>query len=224
MSSVIWKARPKPSAYEVRAASWPSVAPARMAPLLRAARKSALEVDGLAADHAVHTGRRADFLHDAQKSRRVRVLLARDDLEGERQQRIAGEHGHAVAVDLVVRQLAAAVVVVVHRRQVVVDQGVRVDHLEGAGRRQVVRSLRADGIGRRHQEDRAQALAARHEAVAHRLSEARVKRRLLLQFTDELLFDQLLTLFPKFLQHIIIPLIPQYQACSLRPCPSLHSP
>ena len=58
-------------------------------------------------------------------------------LAGEQRERlglqpVAGEHGDAVAVDDVQRRPSAPQRVVVHRRQIVVDQRVRVDHLDGA--------------------------------------------------------------------------------------------
>ncbi len=52
------------------------------------------------------------------------------------QQRVAGQDGGRLAVDLVTRGPAAAQVVVVHRRQIVVNQRIGVDHFHGAGRGQ----------------------------------------------------------------------------------------
>ena len=46
---------------------------------------------------------------------------------------VAGQHGRALAEDLVVRRLAAAEIVVVHAGQVVVDERIGVQHLYGAG-------------------------------------------------------------------------------------------
>lgn len=73
-----------------------------------------------------------------RRSRRRHVL------KSARQQRVAREDGHVLAEDLVARGPAAAVVVVVHAWQVVVDKAHCVDHLhaDGSRRGQVPRLLR----------------------------------------------------------------------------------
>ena len=68
---------------------------------------------------------------------------------------------------------AAAQRVVVDRRQVVVDQRVRVDELERGGRGQHRRGIGAAAARRGQREHRADALAAGEQRVAHRLHEAR---------------------------------------------------
>ena len=110
-----------------------------------------------------------------------RGRLAREQRERFGLQPVAGEDRDAVAVDDVQRRPAATQRVVVHRRQVVVDQRVGVNQLDGARRRQresaigVVGRARLprDGVGRGQREQRAQPLAAREDAVAHRLAEER---------------------------------------------------
>src|SRR5207244_8402224 len=61
---------------------------------------------------------------------------------------------------------------VVHRRKVVVDEGVRVDELEPAGRREELVGASAERFGRRETENRSKALASGEEAVAHRAMES----------------------------------------------------
>ena len=97
-----------------------------------------------------------------------RCRLAREQRERLGLQAVAGEDRDAVAVDDVQRRPAAPQRVVVHRRQVVVDERVGVDELERArgGQRAAPRLggagavRRADGVGRGERQDRAQALAA----------------------------------------------------------------
>ena len=57
-----------------------------------------------------------------------------DEAERVGQERVPGEDRHRLAEDLVAREPPAAVVVVVHGGQVVVDQRVGVDQLEGSRR------------------------------------------------------------------------------------------
>ena len=62
----------------------------------------------------------------------------RGDFECLGQQGVAGEDRDALTEDFVVGELAAPVIVVVHGREVVVDERIGVDALDGAGKRQGV--------------------------------------------------------------------------------------
>ena len=93
-----------------------------------------------------------------------------DGLEGEGLEGVAGEDGDGFAEDDVAGGLAAAEVVVVERGQVVVDEGVGVEHLErGAEVGCACGNLAGAGdhAGGLHAEDGAEALAAGEGAVAH---------------------------------------------------------
>ena len=97
----------------------------------------------------------------------------REHAEGLRQQAIAGKNREAVAIDDVSRRTASPQRVVVHRRQVVVHERVRVDHLDRARRRQCqgARRIRRDrdavrhGVSRGECQTRPQALAGSEERV-----------------------------------------------------------
>ena len=167
-SSTTWKARPiargvaRQARQRRRSPAPPRTAPPRtQAP--RAARPSwrgagarassasivralRLEVHHLAADEA---GRAAGLAEDRRgreppaQPRRVQPGgHLGQQVEGPRQQRVAGQDRDRLAEDLVRGRLAAAQVVVVHGRQVVVDQAVGVDHLHGAGERHQLRRAR----------------------------------------------------------------------------------
>ncbi len=128
----------------------------------------ALDVEHLAADHAVDgadgVGDEADDLHGCG-GRRVE---AGEDFEGAGLQRIAGEDGDGFAESHVAGWLAAAQVVVVERGQVVVDERVGVQHLDGRAEALDAAGKRAcDGDGGLHGEHGAQALAAGKDRVAH---------------------------------------------------------
>ena len=63
-------------------------------------------------------------------------------LKSQREQRVAGQNGHGIAEHLVIGELAAAVIVVIERRQIVVDQRVGVDEFQRAGgRRHAIRRI-----------------------------------------------------------------------------------
>ena len=100
-----------------------------------------LQVDGLSAHHAVRAGR-VGHDHDgcaacgAATAASRDVGLSRQQVKRRGLQAVAGENRDAVAVHDVQRRTAAPQRVVVHRRQVVVNERVGVNELDGAGRRQ----------------------------------------------------------------------------------------
>ena len=107
-----------------------------------------LEVHHLAADQARRAAGLAQHRGGAQPAAQAPVVPASSgslgqEVEGARQQRVAGQDRDRLAEHHVRGRLAAAQVVVVHRGQVVVDQAVGVDHLDRAGERhQLARARR----------------------------------------------------------------------------------
>ncbi|MNT39296.1 hypothetical protein D3C72_1755270 [compost metagenome] len=96
-----------------------------------------------------------------------------EDLEGQALQAVAGEYGAGFVEGLVGGRLAAAQVVVVHRRQIVMHQRVGVDQFDRASRRIGLRRFAAQGLAGGIHQQRAHPLAAVEHAVAHGLVEAR---------------------------------------------------
>ena len=96
-----------------------------------------LQVDRLSADHAGWPRSASDQPEHAQFSpegfRIVQRGRGREQREGFCVQTIAGENRDAVAVDHVQRRPASSQRVVVHRRQIVVNQRVGVNQLDRAG-------------------------------------------------------------------------------------------
>ena len=149
-----------------------------------------LQIDRLSADHADACRRRAPSTSTTSSLRCVIAASAVDRLAREQRERlglqaVAGENRDAVAVDDVQRRPAAAQRVVVHRRQVVVDQRVGVNQFDRAGGRQRERrtprpaaslSARATASAAASVEHRPQTLAAGEDAVAHRLADERRAR------------------------------------------------
>ena len=93
-----------------------------------------------------------------------------DGLEGEGLEGVAGEDGGGFAEDDVAGGLAAAEVVVVEGGEVVVDEGVGVEHLEGCAEVGCACGdfvSAGDHAGGFHAEDGAEAFAAGEDAVAH---------------------------------------------------------
>ena len=90
---------------------------------------------------------------------------------GEGLQRVAGEDRVGLAEPLPDRRTSAPELVVVHRRQVVVDERVVVEELDRGGREPRVLGRPADGDGRGEADERTDPLAARADGVAHGLGE-----------------------------------------------------
>ena len=137
-------------------------------------RAHGVEVDRLAADHAGGAGGggdHADRLQLARDDGRMRVVrLARQPGERLGEEAVADEDRLALAEADVRRRPSAAQVVVVHRRQVVVDQRVGVNQLERTGRRHgepAGLGLGAeDGVGGGQRQERTDAFAAAEQRIA----------------------------------------------------------
>ena len=81
------------------------------------------EVEQLPADHAAETGSAGEFEHQFAADIGVGMdVRPGENIEGHGQQRIAGQNGGGFVEGLVHGRPAAAQVVIVHRRQVVVRQ------------------------------------------------------------------------------------------------------
>ena len=81
-----------------------------------------LEIGHLAGDQFLASGRRRDFTEDFAEIVTLRALDVRRDFEGNRQERVAGQDGDAVAEDLVAGGAAATEIVVVHAGEIVMDE------------------------------------------------------------------------------------------------------
>src|SRR5947209_8104025 len=110
---------------------------------------------------------RAGSARELQENSLVRVarptFAVRGDFKCLRQQRVTREDGNSFPEDLMIRQLAPAIIVVVHRRQVVVNERVGMDALDGAGKREGGCYSAPAGFGGGHAERRPNPLATGEE-------------------------------------------------------------
>src|SRR5581483_3690520 len=88
------------------------------------------EIDDLTADHAVDSAGAAGSLLDDFDARFGGTLQARQDFVGPRLQRVSSQNGDGLAKYLVAGRAPAAQVVIVESGQIIVDKGVRVQHLQ----------------------------------------------------------------------------------------------
>src|SRR5690606_16937419 len=132
-----------------------------------------LEIERLAADHAVDPGMLGQD-RDGVGHRGRRDPVGATDQHRERagQQRVADQDRVGDPELDVDGWLPAALEGVVHRRQIVVDQRIGVDHLERAAGRKRVGDLASDRLAAGDGQQRAHALAAEQHRVAHALAQS----------------------------------------------------
>ena len=124
----------------------------------RQRRAGARHVQGLAAAHAGGAGGVRQRRQPGHAQRMRRAGLFGEQAEGLGLQRIAGEDGGGFVVGHVHGRAAAAQVVVVHGRQVVMNQGIAVQTFEGATDLQGGIVVSAEKARRLHHEIGAQPL------------------------------------------------------------------
>ena len=91
-----------------------------------------LQVGHLPGDHARRPRRPGQLADQLHRQRRI-VHPVGEDLEGERQEAVARQNRGRLVKGLVAGRPAAPQIVVVHRRQIVVDERIGVDHLDRGG-------------------------------------------------------------------------------------------
>ena len=128
-------------------------------------------VQHLAAHHAFFPGGGGQNLHLFDQNGGVR-FGGGNRIEGRRQKGVAGQDSLGLAEDLVVGQAAPAVVVIVHAGQIVVNQAVGVDHLDGRGEGQGLLPVSPAQAAEFQHKDGPQPLAPSQKAVAHGLEQA----------------------------------------------------
>src|ERR1019366_3824949 len=130
------------------------------------------EVQGLPAGHAQDAERAGGAGDRVGAPGRARISRGprRENLEAESLQRVAREQRRRLAEDDVARGPSPPQRIVVHARQVVVNERIRVKKLERHGRLERVlrEAFRPAGLGSREEKERPQPFAAREDAVAHR--------------------------------------------------------
>ena len=102
------------------------------------------------------------------------LFFFRQKLEGKSQKAVACLGGHACAEDFMVRKTAAAVVVVIHGRKVVVDKGIGVHAFQSAGGVHIPAAVYTQNVQHRKEKEGADSLAPCQEAVVHGVVEGLV--------------------------------------------------
>ena len=132
-------------------------------------------IEELAPAHAVEPDSTGKYLCAAGLYGR-RQIAAQYRAEGFGLERIACKCRCAFAVNHVVRRLAAAQLVVIHARQIVMDKAVGMQHLDRACDRKSFFNVTSGNAAELQHKQRTYALAACKEAVAHGFREPRIQR------------------------------------------------
>ena len=126
------------------------------------------EVEHLPAGHAAEARRARQLQHERGAHACLAMhLLARHHVEGERQQRVAGQDRGRLVEGLVHGRPPAPQVVIVHGRQVVMHQRIAMHQFERAAGGQRAVAVGAEQRGALHQQERAQAFAAAQRRMLH---------------------------------------------------------
>ena len=129
----------------------------------------AFKIGHLARDELAAPGGLGEFAQKRGDGIARGALRGGEDFKRDGEQGVPGKHGDPLAKDLVAGGATPAQIVVVHAREVVVDERVGVDAFHGAGGGQGRFQRAAAGLGCRKAEDGPQPFAARKERVAHGL-------------------------------------------------------
>ncbi len=118
-------------------------------------------------------------------------LRVRQQDKGLSQQSIACEYRNGFTIHFMVCRLTAPQIIIVHRRQVIVNQGVTVDHFNGGGGRQYLFDCASDRFaGRRHQHG-PNAFTTGKYRIAHRIVQTAGQGRRIRQISVECGLNQL---------------------------------
>ena len=131
-------------------------------------RRFGRQIECLAAGHAAHSrGSRQAGDKFEPRRRGQRRLRGGDDVEGKRQQAVSGKDGGGLVECPVNGRLAAPEIVVVHCRQVVVDEGIAVHAFKRRRDPRCVGTVRVEQRRAFHDQKWPQPLAAVENAVPH---------------------------------------------------------
>ena len=132
-----------------------------------------LQIHRLTADHAARPTGAGERRHHSHARLGAQPRRLGQGLEGQRLERVAGQDRRRLVEGAMTGRTPATQVVVVHRRQIVVDQRIGVDHLDGAGRAVEQGGLESERLAGGIGEQRTDTLAAGQHRVAHGLVQAR---------------------------------------------------
>ncbi len=127
----------------------------------------AFEVGDLAGDQLKGAGGPGQLEHQVPGVIARRGLGLDNNLKSLRQQSVARQNRDALAEHLVIGELAPAIVVIIHGRQVIVDQGVSMNALHGASHGQGGGGPASASGGGGEAQRRAQAFAAGEKGIPH---------------------------------------------------------
>ncbi len=105
------------------------------------------QIDSLSAHHATRTGRHSQVFDHQQPGFVILIgFVMREDIEGQCLQRITREYRGGFTERLVATGFPAAQIIVVHRREIIMHQGIGMDEFDGAGRTVQLFPVAANGL------------------------------------------------------------------------------
>src|SRR6266700_1733067 len=126
-----------------------------------------LDIRNLAANHSVNRAGGSSNFHDDGGAALCGGGCCTDCFERQSQESIPREDGGGLAEFLVASRFAAAEVIVVQSRQIIVNQGIGVDELDGASGMKRGCEIAGENTRRFKAEDRTNAFSTREDAITH---------------------------------------------------------
>ncbi len=155
-----------------------------------------LKIYRLSPHHPLEASGRTHFL-DHRQLHFSRGFLPGHNFKRQGQQGISGQSCHPRPVNLVIGELAPAVVVIVHGRKIIMNQRIGMYHLNGAGAGDKVFTLCPGSISSCHQQNWPEPFSPGHETVLHSLCQGFIQG-----------FSRLVQLPGKLSLHQLPPLVP----------------
>ncbi|MNJ39133.1 hypothetical protein D3C77_339980 [compost metagenome] len=93
-------------------------------------------IGNLSANHAGRPGKARQILYNGQSGFSGNPMMftgLNDTVKSMGQQRVTRQYGHGLPKHLMIRRLAATKIIIIHGRKVIMNQGIRMYHLNGAG-------------------------------------------------------------------------------------------
>ena len=128
----------------------------------------AFEVGDLAGDELERARRVGDFKDDLRCGVAFERRSFGGNFKGLGEQPVAGKDGDALAKNFVVGEFAAAIIVIIHRGKVIVNQRVSMNAFDRTGGRERIVHFTATSFGGRDTQSGTQAFAAGKKGIAHR--------------------------------------------------------
>ena len=126
-----------------------------------------IKVQALTAYHTKVTCAHCHFAYNFNQNCRVNILLFQHYFKCQSQKTVACQNCHSFTINFVVGQTTTTIVIIVHARQIIMNQGISMNHFQTASYRQEVITFFTQSFCSSHQKYRTDTFAACKQAISH---------------------------------------------------------